>query len=1054
MEDGYSQTLKDLLSQTPLTTDAWAQCDSCQVWRRVPNFVALKLGEHEQWFCHKNFHQEFSTCDDPQELLDDEIDVLMKAQEKEQKRKQAEEIGRKILEEDEEDEREKLGFKSEKGGDEEKKTKKEKGGAGGWRKKKNSNDDDDSNDSDEDAVMCKPIENAHVWSRVSRNIFKHREPRKLTEDDIMVCNCAIDPDTGSGCEEECVNRLVLTECDPKFCPCSTACKNQRFSRKKFKELEVKRSSKKGHGLFSEENIKPGEFVLEYVGEVLHEEAYEERKRQYAREKRRHFYFMTLSSSETIDATERGDVGRFLNHSCDPNCETQKWMVKGELCIGVFALREIQPGEEITIDYKFERYGEKPMRCFCETAACCGWIGGAKAAREAEKYANDSEDDDEEKIHLEDETPVMLECDEDQIVKEEKEARVQHEQEKGGSFRRSESKKLKDEEKKWRPPEEQKAYDRAKKAREKKYENEEKQRLKAEKRSVPSFGGGGGGGGGGGRSRVRAPAGSYAAKWGGISSASQRRSEIDVAMDDLRNSKGALRNEKACLKSIQMFNLAYPVDEKGESQVSERDLGLLLEAISMTGSTQLQRVLAERGGTGALQTCISRLGGALCSPQRAPLLRKVLRVLGNWLTVCKEATLAAMRDTKTARGSFFDLLGELRYAKDSELQKVATEFANQKVPQGTIIDKGEPESIRRLNSANANNSINMNGDGMTPGGGFMRGGMGTPMGAGMAPNGVVGFRTGTPPPMRTPGSAGGFGSSAPPGSATTMGGRGGGFNSAGPPPPGSGMGFNRTGLAPPPRLAGAGGRGPPGIAANNTPGSTHQRDAIGRALPSGWKSQTTPAMPAAANGGYQNYYNQQQQQHQPPSNRQYPPYSNHTGGRGGGGGNYNNYNNNGNYNNYNNNNGYNNNGYNNYNTSVGGYAGGSAKRQRMDANFSAQPPVNPPLPSGAPPPRSTDAPSAPKRNDEFDDPHSLSFASIVSDIVQEFAMEYRARNHPKHASSADYDRLQNKWQTKILTNEQKNFEETGRKPIDLTRLRDSINTYVKMANEWEFKNQSK
>ena len=57
--------------------------------------------------------------------------------------------------------------------------------------------------------------------------------------------------------------------------------------------------------------------------------------------------------------------------------------------------------------------------FCETAACCGWIGGAKAAREAEKYANDSEDEDEENIHLADETPVMLECDEDQIIKEER-----------------------------------------------------------------------------------------------------------------------------------------------------------------------------------------------------------------------------------------------------------------------------------------------------------------------------------------------------------------------------------------------------------------------------------------------------------------------------------------------------------------------------------------------------------------------------------------------------------------------------------------------------------
>ena len=247
--DGGARVLSNaegLARAKPLTTDAWVQCDACQVWRRVPNFVATKLGEHEQWFCHKNFHQEFSTCDDPQELIDDEIDVLMKAQEKENKRIQAEEIGRKILEEDEEDERELLGgTRGDEEEEEEEKKKKKKGGAGGWKKKK----DFDESDDDEDA-MCKPIGNAHVWSRVSRNIFKHREPRKLTEDDIMVCNCVIDPETGSGCGEECVNRLVLTECDPKFCPCSTACKNQRFSRKEFKGIEVKRSSKKGHGLFS------------------------------------------------------------------------------------------------------------------------------------------------------------------------------------------------------------------------------------------------------------------------------------------------------------------------------------------------------------------------------------------------------------------------------------------------------------------------------------------------------------------------------------------------------------------------------------------------------------------------------------------------------------------------------------------------------------------------------------------------------------------------------------------------------------------------------------
>ena len=115
--------------------------------------------------------------------------------------------------------------------------------------------------------------------------------------------------------------------------------------------------------------------------------------------------------------------------------------------------------------------------------------------------------------------------------------------------------------------------------------------------------------------------------------------------------------------------------------------------------------------------------------------------------------------------------------------------------------------------------------------------GGPMGAGMPPNGV-GFRTGTPPPMRTRGVLVVLLVAPPPGSATTTGGRGGGFNSAGPPPR-EAVWVSIEPAAPPPRFAG-GGRGPPG-GASSTPGSTHQRDAIGRALPSSWKSQTPPAM---------------------------------------------------------------------------------------------------------------------------------------------------------------------------------------------------------------------
>ena len=59
---------------------------------------------------------------------------------------------------------------------------------------------------------------------------------------------------------------------------------------------------------------------------------------------------------------QGALGRFINHSCEPNCETQKWVVRGELAIGLFALRDISAGEELTFDYNFERYGDKVALC--------------------------------------------------------------------------------------------------------------------------------------------------------------------------------------------------------------------------------------------------------------------------------------------------------------------------------------------------------------------------------------------------------------------------------------------------------------------------------------------------------------------------------------------------------------------------------------------------------------------------------------------------------------------------------------------------------------------
>jgi len=60
--------------------------------------------------------------------------------------------------------------------------------------------------------------------------------------------------------------------------------------------------------------------------------------------------MKLNSTEVIDPTYKGNMARFINHSCDPNCETQKWNVLGEIAVGIFAIKDIREGEELSFNY--------------------------------------------------------------------------------------------------------------------------------------------------------------------------------------------------------------------------------------------------------------------------------------------------------------------------------------------------------------------------------------------------------------------------------------------------------------------------------------------------------------------------------------------------------------------------------------------------------------------------------------------------------------------------------------------------------------------------------
>jgi SET domain-containing protein len=130
---------------------------------------------------------------------------------------------------------------------------------------------------------------------------------------------------------------------------------------------------KGWGIVATARIPKGTFVIEYVGEVIDSEELEDRAENYINDK--HFYFLTLDANECIDARRRGNWARFINHSCDPNCQTQKWMVNGEVRIGIFTMRDVLEGEELTFDYQFERFGSKKQRCLCGSANCCQYIGG-------------------------------------------------------------------------------------------------------------------------------------------------------------------------------------------------------------------------------------------------------------------------------------------------------------------------------------------------------------------------------------------------------------------------------------------------------------------------------------------------------------------------------------------------------------------------------------------------------------------------------------------------------------------------------------------------------
>lgn len=146
----------------------------------------------------------------------------------------------------------------------------------------------------------------------------------------------------------------------------------KFSQLKMrkKRLRYAKSSIHSWGLFACEPIAMEDMVIEYVGETIRQSVGDLREKKYELEGINSNYMFRIDSDTIVDATKCGNLARFINHSCDPNCYAKIIPVESQKKIVIYSRRDIRLGEEITYDYKFP-LEEQKIPCRCGTPVCRG-----------------------------------------------------------------------------------------------------------------------------------------------------------------------------------------------------------------------------------------------------------------------------------------------------------------------------------------------------------------------------------------------------------------------------------------------------------------------------------------------------------------------------------------------------------------------------------------------------------------------------------------------------------------------------------------------------------
>ena len=143
-----------------------------------------------------------------------------------------------------------------------------------------------------------------------------------------------------------------------------------------KSWVVRKSRIHGSGVFASKNIKKDEKIIQYIGEKIKKSEgnrrSEKRLKKFLDSKTTgSVYIFELNKSYDIDGTPEYNKARYINHSCNPNCEVD--IIKNEIWIS--SIKPIKKGEELSYDYgyEFDKEDFRDHQCKCGSSKCIGYI---------------------------------------------------------------------------------------------------------------------------------------------------------------------------------------------------------------------------------------------------------------------------------------------------------------------------------------------------------------------------------------------------------------------------------------------------------------------------------------------------------------------------------------------------------------------------------------------------------------------------------------------------------------------------------------------------------